>query len=151
MREMPNLIVRPGKRPGKRLSHSKVFGPKFLKGKKNGYLELNLTPMVDMFTMLVIFLIREPKAAPVNTTGWPGTGRTACPRHASAVRVAPSSATFPIDAPGSFRSTGGSFTSRASPGKRCSGSTFPWGHRSRAGWRRDPASPYGRLPAKGYS
>lgn len=58
-RHLEGLIVRPGKRPGKRLSKSKVFGPKFLKGKKNGYLELNLTPMVDMFTLLVVFLIQQ--------------------------------------------------------------------------------------------
>lgn len=58
-RATENVIVRPGKRPGKRLSHSKVFGPKFLKGKKNGFADLNLTPMVDMFTMLVIFLIQQ--------------------------------------------------------------------------------------------
>lgn len=58
-RHFQNVIVRPGKRPGKRLSHSRVFGPKFMKGKKSGMADLNLTPMVDMFTMLVIYLIQQ--------------------------------------------------------------------------------------------
>ena len=53
-------IVTPGKRPGVRLSKSKVFGKKggFAK-KHNGYANLNLTPMVDMFTIIVIFLLQN--------------------------------------------------------------------------------------------
>ncbi len=58
-RHFANVIVKPGKRPGKRLSTSRVFGPKFMKGKKSGMADLNLTPMVDMFTMLVIYLIQQ--------------------------------------------------------------------------------------------
>ena len=58
-RNYGNIIVKPGKRPGKRLSGSRVFGPKFMKGKKSGMADLNLTPMVDMFIMLVLFLIQN--------------------------------------------------------------------------------------------
>lgn len=58
-RHFENVIVKPGKRPGKRLNKSRVFGPKFMKGKKSGMADLNLTPMVDMFTMLVIYLIQQ--------------------------------------------------------------------------------------------
>jgi biopolymer transport protein ExbD len=50
-------IVTPGKRPGIRLSKSKVFGKKGFGRKKGGYANLNLTPMVDMFTIIVIYLI----------------------------------------------------------------------------------------------
>jgi biopolymer transport protein ExbD len=52
-------IVTPGKRPGIRVSNSKVFGKKFARGKKNGYAELMLTSLVDMFTIIVIFLIQN--------------------------------------------------------------------------------------------
>jgi biopolymer transport protein ExbD len=53
-------IVTPGKRPGARLMKSKVFGKKggFSK-KKGGYANLNLTPMVDMFTIIVIYLLQN--------------------------------------------------------------------------------------------
>jgi biopolymer transport protein ExbD len=52
-------IVTPGKRPGVRLSKSKVFGKKLKGGKKGGYANLNLTPMVDMFTIIVIYLLQN--------------------------------------------------------------------------------------------
>jgi biopolymer transport protein ExbD len=53
-------IVTPGKRPGARLSKSKVFGKKGGFGKKkSGYSSLNLTPMVDMFTIIVIYLLQN--------------------------------------------------------------------------------------------
>lgn len=52
-------IVTPGKRPGIRLSKSKVFGKKLRGGKKGGYANLNLTPMVDMFTIIVIYLLQN--------------------------------------------------------------------------------------------
>jgi len=52
-------IVTPGKRPGVRVSNSKVFGKKFARGKKGGYAELMLTSLVDMFTIIVIFLIQN--------------------------------------------------------------------------------------------
>lgn len=53
-------IVTPGKRPGTRLSKSKVFGKKGGFGKKkSGYAGLNLTPMVDMFTIIVIYLLQN--------------------------------------------------------------------------------------------
>lgn len=58
-RHMENVIVRPGKRPGKRLSRSKVFGNKFNKGKHATNVELNLTSMIDVFVLLVIFLIQQ--------------------------------------------------------------------------------------------
>jgi biopolymer transport protein ExbD len=49
-------IVAPGKRYGKRLEHSKVFGHG-LHGKKSVFSDLNVTPLVDMFVILVLFLI----------------------------------------------------------------------------------------------
>jgi biopolymer transport protein ExbD len=49
-------IVAPGKRFGKRLEHSKVFGHG-LAGKKSVNSDLNVTPLVDMFVILVLFLI----------------------------------------------------------------------------------------------
>lgn len=58
-RSMENIIVRPGKRPGKRLSKSKVFGSKFAKGGHETNVELNLTSMIDVFVLLVIFLIQQ--------------------------------------------------------------------------------------------
>jgi biopolymer transport protein ExbD len=48
-------IVAPGKRYGKRLQHSKVFGHGG--GKKSVFADLNVTPLVDMFVILVLFLI----------------------------------------------------------------------------------------------
>src|SRR3977135_3327275 len=50
-------IQAPGKRPGARLEHSKVYGKKFVRGKKVGYASLMLTSLVDMFTIIVIFLL----------------------------------------------------------------------------------------------
>ena len=50
-------IVTPGKRPGDRVAASKVFGKKFNRTKKNGYASLMLTSLVDMFTIIVIFLL----------------------------------------------------------------------------------------------
>jgi biopolymer transport protein ExbD len=58
-RHLENVIVKPGKRPGKRLSKSKVFGSKFSKGKHGTNVELNLTSMIDVFVLLVIFLIQQ--------------------------------------------------------------------------------------------
>lgn len=52
-------IVQPGKRPAKRLQRSKVFGSKMSGGRKNTNAELNVVPMVDMMTMLVIFLLQQ--------------------------------------------------------------------------------------------
>lgn len=57
--KVENLIVRPGKRPGKRLAKSKVFGAKFMKGKKDQNLDLQITSMIDVFILLVIFLIQQ--------------------------------------------------------------------------------------------
>ncbi len=48
-------IEAPGKRYGKRLQHSKIFG--HLGGHKNINADLNVTPLVDMFVILVLFLI----------------------------------------------------------------------------------------------
>ena len=47
----------PGKRYGKRLERSKVFGHGAAGHKKSGYSELNMTPLVDMFVIMVLFLI----------------------------------------------------------------------------------------------
>lgn len=49
-------IQAPGKRFGKRLEHSKVFGHG-LHHKKNMNSDLNVTPLVDMFVILVLFLV----------------------------------------------------------------------------------------------
>lgn len=46
----------PGKRYGKRLEHSKVFGH-HANVKRSGYSELLVTPLVDMFVIIVLFLI----------------------------------------------------------------------------------------------
>ena len=46
----------PGKRYGKRLSHSKVFGHGG-HAKKVTYADLLITPLVDMFVIIVLFLI----------------------------------------------------------------------------------------------
>jgi biopolymer transport protein ExbD len=46
----------PGKRWGKRLQHSKVFGHG-AHGKKTTYADLLITPLVDMFVIIVLFLI----------------------------------------------------------------------------------------------
>ena len=50
-------IVEPGKRPGARIEQSRVFSKKFARGKKNGTAGLMLTSLVDMFTIIVIFLL----------------------------------------------------------------------------------------------
>jgi len=57
--DMSKVIVRPGKRPGKRLSKSKVFGSKFSKGDRETNVELNLTSMIDIFVLMVVFLIQQ--------------------------------------------------------------------------------------------
>jgi len=49
-------IQAPGKRYGKRLQHSKVFGHG-AGGHKSVNADLNVTPLVDMFVILVLFLI----------------------------------------------------------------------------------------------
>lgn len=46
----------PGKRYGKRLASSKVFG-KGTHGKKSIFADLLITPLVDMFVIIVLFLI----------------------------------------------------------------------------------------------
>jgi biopolymer transport protein ExbD len=46
----------PGKRYGKRLQHSKVFGHG-THGKKSIFADLLITPLVDMFVIIVLFLI----------------------------------------------------------------------------------------------
>src|SRR4030081_2582378 len=50
-------IDTPGKRPADRIAASKVFGKKFSRSKKHGYAGLMLTSLVDMFTIIVIFLL----------------------------------------------------------------------------------------------
>jgi len=52
-------IVVPGKRPARRFQKSKVLGGKIVRGKKATNAELNVVPMVDMMTMLVIFLLQQ--------------------------------------------------------------------------------------------
>ena len=52
-------IVQPGKRPARRFAKSKVFGGKLSHGRKAVNAELNVVPMVDMMTMLVIFLLQQ--------------------------------------------------------------------------------------------
>jgi biopolymer transport protein ExbD len=50
-------IVTPGMRPCERIATSKVLGKKFLRGKKSGYAGLTLTSLVDVMTIIVIFLL----------------------------------------------------------------------------------------------
>ncbi len=52
-------IVTPGKRPAKRFEKSKLLGGKMGHGRKATNAELNVVPMVDMMTMLVIFLLQQ--------------------------------------------------------------------------------------------
>jgi len=52
-------IVQPGKRPARRLQRSRVLGGKMGGGRKSTNAELNVVPMVDMMTMLVIFLLQQ--------------------------------------------------------------------------------------------
>src|SRR5512138_3115809 len=52
-------IVTPGKRPAKRFEKSKILGGKMHRGQKATNAELNVVPMVDMMTMLVIFLLQQ--------------------------------------------------------------------------------------------
>ena len=50
-------IVIPGKRPCDRIEQSRVFSKKFARAKKSGYASLMLTSLVDMMTIIVIFLL----------------------------------------------------------------------------------------------
>jgi biopolymer transport protein ExbD len=52
-------IVQPGKRPAKRFFASKVLGGKLVHGRRSTNADLNVVPMVDMMTMLVIFLLQQ--------------------------------------------------------------------------------------------
>src|SRR5512138_1609152 len=52
-------IVPPGKRPALRFQKSKILGGKISRGRKATNAELNVVPMVDMMTMLVIFLLQQ--------------------------------------------------------------------------------------------
>ena len=50
-------IVTPGKRPGERVAESKVFGKRFIRGKKTGQASLTLTSLIDVMVIMVIFLL----------------------------------------------------------------------------------------------
>ncbi len=52
-------IIQPGKRPAKRFEKSAVLGGKMGSGKKATNAELNVIPMVDMMTILVLFLLQQ--------------------------------------------------------------------------------------------
>jgi biopolymer transport protein ExbD len=52
-------IVTPGKRPAKRFEKSRILGGKMKGGRRSTNAELNVVPMVDMMTMLVIFLLQQ--------------------------------------------------------------------------------------------
>ncbi len=53
-------IVQPGKRPAKRFAASRVLGGKMQHGgRRVTNVDLNVVPMVDMMTMLVIFLLQQ--------------------------------------------------------------------------------------------
>jgi biopolymer transport protein ExbD len=52
-------IVQPGKRPAKRFLKSRILGGKISRGRRATNAELNVVPMVDMMTMLVIFLLQQ--------------------------------------------------------------------------------------------
>jgi len=57
-------IVKPGKRPAKRFLSSKVLGGKMQHGRRPTNSDLNVVPMVDMMTMLVVFLLMTFAASP---------------------------------------------------------------------------------------
>ena len=50
-------IVTPGKRPCERIAQSKVFAKKFTRAKRGVYAALTLTSLVDVMTIIVIFLL----------------------------------------------------------------------------------------------
>ena len=50
-------IVTPGIRPCDRIARSKVLGKKFIRGKRGVYAALTLTSLVDVMTIIVIFLL----------------------------------------------------------------------------------------------
>ena len=52
-------IVQPGKRPAKRFARSRVFGGKMASQHRTLDTQLNVVPMVDIMTMLVIFLLQQ--------------------------------------------------------------------------------------------
>src|SRR5512134_4159495 len=52
-------IVTPGKRPAKRFEKSRILGGKMGRGHKSLNADLNVVPMVDMMTLLVIFLLQQ--------------------------------------------------------------------------------------------
>jgi len=53
-------IIQPGKRPSPRFARSKVVGGKMRqKGRRITNADLNVIPMVDMMTLLVIFLLQQ--------------------------------------------------------------------------------------------
>ncbi len=52
-------IVTPGKRPAMRFKKSKIIGGKISRGRRAINAELNVVPMVDIMTMLVIFLLQQ--------------------------------------------------------------------------------------------
>lgn len=52
-------IVQPGKRPARRFARSKVLGGKIVHARRGTNADLNVVPMVDIMTMLVIFLLQQ--------------------------------------------------------------------------------------------
>jgi biopolymer transport protein ExbD len=50
-------IVAPGKRPGVRIQNSRVQSKKFGRGKRGTYANIMLTSLIDVMTILVIFLL----------------------------------------------------------------------------------------------
>jgi biopolymer transport protein ExbD len=52
-------IVQPGRRVAQRFEASKALGGKMSAGRRETNAELNVVPMVDMMTMLVIFLLQQ--------------------------------------------------------------------------------------------
>ena len=52
-------IVLPGKRPAKRFARSRVFGGKLGHRHRSVDSQLNVIPMVDIMTILVIFLLQQ--------------------------------------------------------------------------------------------
>jgi biopolymer transport protein ExbD len=52
-------IVQPGKRPARRLAGSRVLGGKLRGGRRALDTQLNVIPMVDIMTILVLFLLQQ--------------------------------------------------------------------------------------------
>ena len=67
-------ILQPGKRPARRFARSRVLGARISHGRKPLDTTLNVVPMVDIMTILVLFLLQQFSATgEVSTTSVPAS------------------------------------------------------------------------------